>query len=419
MNQQAALQLVDQKQASTIECLQEILRVNTVVPPGSNYSALVDYLEPQFRALGLETRRVTVPPEHIAAIPLPLEGPRVNLVASWVTGKSEAVTIYSHTDVVPAGEGWKHDPFGGEVEDGKVYGRGAADMKGNIAPVLTALAVMKELGIQPRYDIHVVLCTDEEIAGYPGVRYLAEQGYVKGHVVCMEGAQEPMCLIGTAGSTDLTITTFGKQCHSGMNFLGVNAIEAMVPILDELMTLKKEVEARESNIPFIPGLPNAPKWMTPMFNLDIIHAGSKSNIVPSSCQLTINRRWIPEENYDDVIAEINAAVERGRQRSCALDVKVDVGPSYRPMHADPNSSHAMRMREAYKLVKGFRDEHFVSGGASASTDMGDVQHVLHIDDIVICGIGSRDANIHGPDEFVYIRNVMDFAKELVWYLAED
>ena len=68
MNQQAAFQLVDQKQASTIECLQEILRVNTVVPPGSNYSALVDYLEPQYRALGLETRRVTVPPEHIASI---------------------------------------------------------------------------------------------------------------------------------------------------------------------------------------------------------------------------------------------------------------------------------------------------------------------------------------------------------------
>jgi len=123
-------------------------------------------------------------------------------------------------DVVPAGEGWTHDPFGGEVVGGKVYGRGSADMKGNIAPLLTALSVLRELGIEPRYDIHVVLCTDEEIGGYPGVRYLAEQGLVKGHVLCMEETQDPVRLIGAAGAMDVTVTTLGKQCHSGMKLPG-------------------------------------------------------------------------------------------------------------------------------------------------------------------------------------------------------
>jgi succinyl-diaminopimelate desuccinylase len=419
MDYQSAFQLVDQKQAATIECLRGILKVNTVVPPGSSYAKLLDLLEPQFKALGMETRRVVVPPERIAAIPLPLEGPRVNLVASWVTGKPEAVTLYSHMDVVPPGEGWTHDPFGGEISDGKIYGRGAADMKSNIAPVLTALTVMRELGIEPRYDIHVVLCTDEEIGGATGVRYLAEQGYVKGHVLCMEGTQDPISLTGMAGGLDAIITTLGRQSHSGMNFLGVNAIEAMVPILDELMALKQEVEARESKTPLIPMGPGFPTRWFPMLNLDVIQAGSKSNVIPSSCQLTINRRIIPEETRQDAVAEIQAAVERGRARSKALDVQVTVIPTYGPVHTNPESPHGRRMREAYKLVRGYRDEQFVSGGIGGSSDMGDVQEVLGMDDFVFCGCGAHDSNVHGPDEFARIRDVMDFAKELVWYLAGD
>ena len=419
MDIHSAFQRIDEKQAATIACLQGILKVPTVTPPGSNYTELVDYLEPQFQALGFTTRRVLVPPELIARIPLPLEGPRLNLVASWVTGKSEAVTIYSHLDVVPAGEGWTHDPFAGELADGKIYGRGSADMKGNIAPLLTALAVMRDLGIEPRYDIHVVLCTDEEIGGYPGVRYLAEQGFVKGHVICMEGTQDPLRVLGSAGALDVIVTTLGKQCHSGMNFLGVNALEAMVPILDELMALKAVVEARTSDIPLVPIAPNAPTRWFPMLNLDVINAGSKSNIVPSSCKLVINRRIIPEEKRDDVIAEIQAAIARGRTRSKALDVKVEVLPTYGPLRANRDTVHSQRMRESYKLLRGYRDEHFVSGGIGGSTDMGDVQEVLGIDDFVLCGCGAHDSNVHGPDEFVNVRDVMDFAKELLWYLATD
>jgi succinyl-diaminopimelate desuccinylase len=419
MDLKSIFQVVDQKQANTIECLQGILSVKTVNPPGSNYADLLDYLEPQFQSIGFQTRRVEVPAELIAKVPLPFEGPRVNLVASWVTGKAEAVTIYSHMDVVPTGEGWTHDPFAGEVVDGKIYGRGSADMKGNIAPVLTALTVMHELGIEPRYDIHVVLCTDEETGGYTGVRYLAEQGLIKGHILCMEATQDPMRLTGFAGGLDVTVTTLGKQCHSGMNFLGVNAIEAMVPILDELMQLKQEVEARTSKIPLLPMVPNSPARWFPMLNLDMINAGSKSNIVPSSCKLVINRRIIPEETREAVIVELQTAIERGRRRSKALDVKVEMMHTYSAMHSNPETTHSLRMREAYKLVRGYRDEQFVTGGVGGSTDMGDVQEVLGLDDIIFCGCGNHASNIHGPDEFVNIKDVMDFAKELVYYLAED
>ncbi len=424
MDTTRAFDLVDAKLDKTLERMRRIIGVNTVIPPGENYDTLVDYLEPQFQTAGFTTQRVIVPPDKVAQIPLPLKGPRVNLVASRVTGKPEAVTVYAHMDVVPIEEGWKHDPFGAQVDDGasstpRIYGRGVADMKGTIASLLSALDVMHELAIEPRYDMHCIICTDEEVGVYAGAKYLAEQGYVKGHILCMEGVQDARVHLASAGSVDVTITTLGRSGHSGRNYTGVNAIEAMIPILNELMALKRVVEARESLIPGQPH-PLAPSpFLTPMFNLDIIHAGVKANIVPSSCTLVVNRRYIPEENYEDVIAEIQAAVERGRQQSNALDVKVEYYRSYPAAQFDPDSTYAQRMREAYKLVQGYKDDDFVRAGAGGSTDMADIAEVCHTDKFVRCGLGrALESNAHGADENIRVSDLLAHTKELVWYLAE-
>jgi succinyl-diaminopimelate desuccinylase len=414
-----AFELVDAKQARTLERLRQIVGVNTVVPPGLNYDVLVDYLEPQFQAAGFKTTRVTVPPETVALIPLPLSGPRINLVASRETGKHEAVTIYAHMDVVPIEEDWIHDPFAGELDNGRIYGRGAADMKGTIASLLTALEVMHELNIEPRYDIHCIVCTDEEIGVYPGAKYLAELGYVKGHILCMEGTQDPRVHLSSAGDVDVTITTIGKSCHSGSNYLGVNAIEAMVPVLNELLALKRVVEIRESQSPAVPH-PKAPsKFVTPMFNLDIIHAGIKSNIVPSACSLVVNRRYLPEEKYEDVVAEIRDAIERGRRQSVALDVRVEYMRAYPAARFAPDSAYAQRMREAFKRVQGYRDEDFVRAGGSGSTDMADIAEICRTDQFVRCGMGRQaESNAHGADESIRLSDLLAHTKELVWYLAE-
>ncbi|MCA1553421.1 MAG: M20/M25/M40 family metallo-hydrolase, partial [Chloroflexi bacterium] len=288
MDTQRAFELVDGKLDQTLERMRRIIGVNTVIPPGENYDVLVDYLEPQFRDVGFTTERVVVPPEKVAQIPLPLSGPRVNLVASRASGKPEAVTIYAHMDVVPIEEGWKHDPFGAEVDGGRIYGRGVADMKGTIASLLTALDVMHALNIEPRYDMHCILCTDEEVGVYAGAKYLAEQGYVKGHILCMEGVQDPRVHLASVGDVDVTVTTVGRSGHSGRNYTSVNALEEMIPILNELIALKRVVEKRESSIAAAPH-PLAPsKFATPMFNLDVIQAGKKANIIPSSCTLVIN-----------------------------------------------------------------------------------------------------------------------------------
>lgn len=414
--EQKAFELVEQNEAKLLERYKTVIGVDTSVPPADTYEELIDKLEPEFERLGFKTERITIPEAEYAHIPLPLKGPRTNLVATRSHGK-DPVTIYAHMDVVPVEEKWTENPWGAEVKDGKIYGRGTADMKGAIASVLTAVDCMDQAGIEPNYDLIICLCTDEEIGGYPGIEYLAKQDYVKGHMVCLEGGQDPMTWLGSAGSVDVTITVTGESCHSGMNYLGVNAIDGMIPVLNELYSLKQEVEKRESELPGRDH-PNAPSdKMTPMFNFAIIGGGVKSNIVPATATLLINRRYIPEETYEQVTQEIRAAVDRAKAKSPAKSIDVDFYDVYPPMKLDPDGPRMKKMREAVQLVQGYTDDEWSAFGVAGSTDMANVQQVLGWTDIPFRGPGRMESRAHGADEFVYVSDAKAHVKELIHYLA--
>ncbi len=411
---------VEAQEAALLERLRRVIGIDTTVPPGRNYPALVDAVEPEFQALGLRTERVVVPEEQWRAIPLPLAGERVNLVATLPAPGRPPLTVYTHMDVVPVGPGWTHDPWGAELVDGRVYGRGTADMKGTIATLLTALAVMRELGLAPAWEISYVLCTDEEIGVYPGVLHLALAGYVKAPILCLEGTQDPVRRLGGNGAVDFTITTVGRSCHSGANYLGVNALEAMVPVMEELLTLKRAVEARRSAIPLAPNpaAPHAPTHLSPMFNLDVIHAGSKSNIVPDTCTLIVNRRYIPEERFEAVVAEVEAAVARGRARSNALDVRVEVMHIYPAYRQGADHPLARRLEEALCLAYGYQPDDFVATGSGGSTDMANLAQVLDTDEIATAGPGrAGESKAHGDDENIRLSDAKAHAAELVWVLT--
>ncbi len=417
MDKEKMFQIVDSKEEELLDLFRDVIAIDNNVPPGKNYDQLVNTLIPHFEKAGLETEKVIIPEKLWKQIPTPgLEGDRVNLVASKETGK-EPVTIYGHMDTVPVDDKWTVDPFGSKIEGDKIYGRGSSDMKGAIACLATALKIIEENNLPMHYDPICVVCTDEEIGVYPGVYHLAKEGYVKGHVVCLDGSQDPRESLASAGSIDIYITTKGKSCHSGMNFLGVNAVEEMIPVLNELMELKKKVEVRESKVKG-PSHPDAKsEKMTPMFNLDVIKGGNKSNIVPSECTLVINRRYIPEETYEEVMREIEEAVKRGQDKSKALDIEIKVQHSYPAARYNPDSLYGKKMKEAKKLVQGYSDSDFTRYGIAGSTDMAFVQEVLNTEDIVMVGAGRSGNNIHGVDEYAHISDLKALVKELIYYLC--
>lgn len=409
---------VEQNEAYIVDVLRRVISVDTSVPPGENYNQLIDQVEPDFKRFGFNTERVVVPVDRVKQIPLTLTGPRTNLVTRMNNGKPP-LSAYAHMDVVPIDEPWTKDPFSGETADGKLYGRGAVDMKCAIACFLGAVKVIHEMGLEPHYDLGCLLCTDEEIGVYPGSRYLAEEGYVSPHLVWMElGALEPVVMLGTAGAVRVEVTAIGKSCHSGMNYLGINAVEEMVPVMQELLHLKLDVEKRLSRIPSLPRPGNPHNRMSPMFNLNIISGGSKDNIVPGKCRLTINRRYIPDERYEDVVAEIEQALARGRKKSKLIDLQNTVVHMYTPVEVDPESAAARRAREAARAVMGYKD--FIYGGFSVSTDLGFVIRALAPQPVEVAFFGvirSSEMMAHAADEFVYVEDLLNMTKELVYYFA--
>jgi succinyl-diaminopimelate desuccinylase len=409
---------IDARRERVIAILRELIAVDTTIPPGSNYDRMVEVLEGYLQPLGFDCRRVEMPEEAVKRIPLSLEGARINLVASREEGRPP-LSIYAHMDVVPVEGDWKHDPFGGEVEGDVIYGRGTLDMKGDIAAALLALECMRELQLESLFDIHALMCCDEEVGYYPGVRYLAEQGFIRGPLLWLEGGgQVPFQLKATAGSLVVEITTVGMSCHSGINYLGVNAVEEMVPILDELKALKAEEEAFRSRYPAYPH-PDAPcDRMTPMFNLNIIEGGIKTNIVPAECRLILDRRYLPDEDLEAVKLRIRKALDRGRERSKALEVRADFRHIYRPVVMDEDSPGNVKARKALMEVHGFGEE-FPLVGIAGSTDMGDVQEVQP--DIELIGMGAFSPltldKAHAVDECVGINDLLALAKQIVYFLT--
>jgi succinyl-diaminopimelate desuccinylase len=322
-------------------------------------------------------------------------------------------------DVVPVDEPWSVDPFAGEIRDGKLYGRGAVDMKGSIACYLGAVKVLHQMGIEPHYELDCMLCTDEEIGAYPGSRYLAEEGYFSKHLVWLElGAMEPVVVIGAAGAVNIELTGIGKSCHSGMNYLGINAVEEMIPVLQELRNLKQDVQKRLSRIPAFPTKGYPYEKMTPMFNMNVMRGGTKDNIVPGECRLTVNRRYHVDERYEDVVAEIREAVNRGRKKSKLVDLKIDFNCSYGPVEIDPQSPASQKMRAAASAVMGYSD--FVFGGMGGSTDLAMVADVFKPEKLDVACFGlirADDIRAHTADEFVYIEDLVSMTKELVHYFA--
>jgi succinyl-diaminopimelate desuccinylase len=155
-----------------------------------------------------------------------------------------------------------------------------------------------------------------------------------------------------------------------------------------------------------------------MFNITVLQGGTKENIVPGECKVSIDRRYIIDERYEDVVAEIQDAIKRGREKSKLLDLKVAFQQNYSPVEIDPDSPASKKMRAAATAVKGYQD--FILGGIGGSTDLGLVADALKPEKVDVACFGAiraSDIRAHAADEFVYIEDLVTVTKELVHYFA--
>ena len=393
--------------------LARMIACDTSFPPGAGYVAFAALMEELLAPLGFAFQRVSVP-EALWRAP-GAEGERVNLIAFRPDADPArpVVSLYFHVDTVPPGEGWTRPALALTQEGNRLYGRGTADMKGTIASVLGALRALERDGWPLVFEPVLLFCTDEEGGLYPGIRWLAEQGLVRGHLLSFNGGAVPRIWAGCFGSFDLGVRVLGRAAHSGEPAGGVNAIEAALPVLNGLMELKRVVQARTSALP--PPPHNEGRPLTALLTIAAAHGGQKGSALPAHFDIVINRRYAPEERFEEARAEIEAVL--AAHGGEALGIETTLLGHLSPV-SDPTGPHWPRWQAALAQGFGWAPESFLAWGASSSSDMGWVQ-AAGIREILLGGLGRPDSRGHAADEHTTTDDLAALAQSVALYLAAD
>ncbi len=381
-----------------LKVLQDLLSIDTTVPPGRNYPEAIDYLAPLFRDTGFATLKLPIPPEHAEG-----RDGRVNLVCHRRQEGKPRLIFYTHVDVVPA-VGW--DAFKPRVAGGKIYGRGAADMKGGIVALLLGLEAVRDHPVN--YDISAVVTTDEEYSQASQLRYLAQfiQPLAGSLVFCLDSSFGFVSVAGL-GLVQMDVRVKGRSVHSGLSHMGENAVEKAVPLLNALLKLKKRVIRRRSRVSASPdtGL----NKMVARLNINVIQGGIKINVVPESCLISIDRRLIPEEDIVQAEKELMETI------SSVPEVEWEVEKVFRIPTVPPCRDPVIdRLEGIIKEVAG-------QSGQYGEMGSGDLTPVVAHDwkgKEFGFGVIRSDNNIHGRDEFVYQKDVEDAGKIVARFLTE-
>ena len=372
-----------------VKALADLIAIDTSVPPGRNYDRAVEYLQPLFNRVGFETEKVDIPSEHAGG-----EEGRVALVAHRRDAGKPRLLIYGHVDVVPA-EGW--DAFNPRVENGRIYGRGAADMKGAIVALLLGLETLA--GSPLKYDVSVMITTDEEVGQAGQLRYLARylQPLSGAHILSLDASFGHVA-VASLGVLQMDVKVQGRSVHSGLSHLGENAVEKAIPLTQALLALKEEVARRESRVEVHPdtGL----EHMVARLNINMMRGGIKVNVVPDECLVTIDRRLIPEENLEDARRELVGVLSAVPQVKWEVD-SVFAIPTVPPCEGPIVDELARTIEE----VTG-------TSGKFGEMGSGDLPHIAEEWGAREFGLGviRSECNIHGKGEFVYQRDIEDLAE---------
>lgn len=411
--------LADRRQ-DLIALTQDLIRIPTLNPPGENYREICDYLNRRLRAKGFQTEMV-----RAHGTPGDCEAyPRWNVVARR-EGKysGDCVHFTSHIDVVEVGSGWTVDPFGGLLRDGRIYGRGACDMKGGLAASIIAAEVFIATFPDFAGAIEISATADEESGGYGGVAYLAEKGYFSPqkvqHVIIPEPLNKDRVCLGHRGGWWAEIETFGEIAHGSMPFLGDCAVRHMGAVLDVFeSTLYPAMASRHTEMPVVP---EGARSST--MNINSIHGGMAetpkgstalpAHCVPDSCRIVIDRRYLVEEDIDAVRGEVTGLLDGLKESRPKFDYALRELNHVIPSMTDRNAPVARTVAAAIAQVMG-KDAEFVA--SPGSYDQKHIDRIGKLKNCVAYGPGILEL-AHKPDEYVGVDDMMDSAAVMALSLA--
>ena len=275
-----------------VRFLQALVRVPTDTPPGNN-APHAERTAELLQAFGFEAEKHPVPERQVKDYGLESI---TNLIVRRRWGEGRTIALNAHGDVVPPGEGWTHDPYGGEVADGRLYGRAAAVSKSDFATYTFAVRALESLGAALRGGVELHFTYDEEFGGELGPGWLLEKGLTQPDLLLAAGFSYQV-VTAHNGCLQMEVTVHGKMAHAAIPDTGVDALQGATAILNALYAQNRLYQQVRSQVPGI---------THPYLNVGRIEGGTNTNVVPGKVVLKLDRRMIPEENP----AEVEAAIRK-------------------------------------------------------------------------------------------------------------
>jgi len=384
--------------SSEIDLLSRLVEINSDSNLKTGYVECANLIRREVEAMGLKAE--VYDSAELAAD----RKPRPNVVARLDVGAEETVLFATHYDVVPAGPGWRHEPFKLTIERDKAFGRGAADDKGAIVSVIGALRQLKTM--RPGANVVFLASPDEEVGGELGLGYLVNHVKVRGDAGIVVDSSPSVVSIGASGLLWGKITVKGKQGHAAYPHIAENAIEKAIPFLGEISRYAKIRERVRSKIMSPPGSPHKRIWGR--FSLTMLNAGAKENIIPGECEARFDLRVCPDENYEAAKKDFARYFEKVRS-ACKVDASLEYTRQY-PSNYFTDPKHPLVRQFCRAAQEALGQEIPVAGELGGN----DGRYFAGVGIPVVCfGPLREECHFHGVDELVYLSDIQLVSKTLV------
>ena len=292
-----------------VRMLQELVRVPTDTPPGNN-APHAERTAQLLAELGMSAEKIAIPPER--CLEQGLQSITNLIVRRKYGAGGPVIALNAHGDVVPPGEGWTHDPYGGEIVDGKLYGRASAVSKCDFTTFSFAVRAIEALGVPLQGGVELHFTYDEEFGGNLGPGWLLEHGLTRPDLEIAAGFSYQV-VNAHNGCLQLEVTVHGVMAHAAIPHTGVDALQGAVAILNALYAqnaIYREVHSKVAGIDH------------PYLNVGWIQGGTNTNVVPGKVVLKLDRRMIPEEDPAEVEAELRRVIQQAAASVPGISVDV-------------------------------------------------------------------------------------------------
>jgi acetylornithine deacetylase/succinyl-diaminopimelate desuccinylase-like protein len=289
--------------------LQQLIKVPTDTPPGNN-APHAERTAELLEGFGMQAERHAVPEAEVLAYGM--QSITNLIVRRRYAEGGKTIALNAHGDVVPPGDGWTHDPYGGEIENGNIFGRASAVSKGDFSTFTFAVRALESLGLKLKGGVELHFTYDEEFGGELGPGWLLKQGLSKPDLMIAAGFSYAV-VTAHNGCLQMEVSVNGKAAHAAIANSGVDALQATLPILSALYAQNARYKSITSKVAGI---------SHPYLNIGRIEGGSNTNVVPGKVSFKLDRRMIPEENPQQVEAEIREILSTAAALTPGITIEI-------------------------------------------------------------------------------------------------